>query len=194
MNVSALMTLSKRFWLVSTALAVVLAVADFSGRLVLSGSDSPGDSLLERAVPMIKWPKLSLVEASEVYEAYRQFDPAPPVVAEPIAPPPEKPAVKLPSIAEQQGELKQLILDRTRYELMAVVAPTSQEAYALIKSTHTESGSSKVERYENGADLKGLVLTIDSLTQVRFHATPELMEREGIDTAFEPIILMMYNR
>lgn len=185
---------SRRNWLISGGFALLVVLIDLMGRISPVDVSSAEGGLLERVVPSVTWPKLSLPQVAELTEAYRVFDPSPPVVAKPKPVEVVKPKPKLPSLAEQQGELRQLIFAQQRYELMAVVAPGEGNAYALIRATHTETGAVSLERYESGAELSGLVLNIISLTRVSFSATQALLEQQGLESGFEPIVLMMYNR
>lgn len=177
----------------SVAAALVIVLFDILTRLSGTTSDSSEVGILDQAIPEIKWSKIDQTRRQAIQTLYQKYDPTPPPA--PVAPAPvAKPKVRVLSLAEQQGELRQLMIAERRYELMAVIVPKRLASYALVRSTHIETGKSELERYENGSDLSGLTLAITSMTSLQLTASRSLIEAEGLDEGFEPIVLMMYNR
>lgn len=177
----------------SVVAALVIVLFDIFTRLSGTTSDSSEVGILDQAIPEIKWSKIDQTRRQAIQTLYQKYDPTPP--PPPVAPAPvAKPKVRVLSLAEQQGELRQLMIAERRYELMAVIVPKRLASYALVRSTHIETGKSELERYENGSDLSGLTLAITSMTSLQLTASRSLIEAEGLDEGFEPIVLMMYNR
>ena len=177
----------------SAAAALVIVLVDVLTRLSGTTSNSSDLGVLDQAIPVIEWSKIDQAQLDSIQALYQKYDPTPPPA--PVAPAPvAKPKVKVLSLAEQKGELRQLMIAERRYELMAVIAPETLATYALVRSTHIETGKTEIQRYDDGADLAGLTLAITSMTRIQLTANRSLIEAEGLEEGFEPIILMMYNR
>lgn len=177
----------------SAAAALVIVLVDVLTRLSGTTSNSSDVGVLGQAIPVIEWSKIDQAQLDSIQALYQKYDPTPPPA--PVAPAPAaKPKVKVLSLAEQKGELRQLMIAERRYELMAVIAPETLATYALVRSTHIETGKTEIQRYDDGADLAGLTLAITSMTRIQLTASRSLIEAEGLEEGFEPIILMMYNR
>jgi hypothetical protein len=177
----------------SAAAALVIVLVDVLTRLSGTTSNSSDVGVLDQAIPVIEWSKIDQAQLDSIQALYQKYDPTPPPA--PVAPAPvAKPKVKVLSLAEQKGELRQLMIAERRYELMAVIAPETLSTYALVRSTHIETGKTEIQRYDDGADLSGLTLAITSMTRIQLTASRSLIEAEGLEEGFEPIILMMYNR
>lgn len=177
----------------SAAAALVIVLADVLTRLSGTTSNSSDVGTLDQAIPVIEWSKIDQAQLDSIQALYQKYDPTPPPA--PVAPAPvAKPKIKVLSLAEQQGELRQLMIAERRYELMAVIVPETLSTYALVRSTHIETGKTEIQRYDDGADLAGLTLAITSMTRIQLTASRSLIEAEGLEEGFEPIVLMMYNR
>ena len=185
---------SARNWALSLVAALLLAGFDFEGRLYNPGSSSDEAKLLEVDLPIIVWPKLSPDDAVVIKDQFNIFDPNPLADGADESKLNRTTEEPQPSLADQKGELRELIMASRRYELVAVISPREGVPYALIRETHLDTGVSKLERYKHGDELDGLKISIASLTSITLFATPKLLEREAVKTDFEPIVLMMYNR